>query len=195
VVVGAAVGIAVGLPATWQYGVQTGWMAAATTYLLWVWLTIGRMDAAATAAHAVHEDPGKAATDVFVVSAALASLISVGLLLTQGSSHGGRVLHAGVSVAGIFLAWGAVHTIFTTRYARLYYSDSPGGIDFNSDDPPTYADFAYLAIAIGMTYQVSDTALKSRAMRLTVLRHGLLSFLFGTVIIASTINLIAGLAK
>ncbi|MDQ1394509.1 MAG: hypothetical protein QOF30_3486, partial [Acidimicrobiaceae bacterium] len=55
--------------------------------------------------------------------------------------------------------------------------------------------FAYLAFTIGMTYQVSDTNLTSQEIRRTALRHGLLSYLFGTVIIAATINLAAGLVK
>ncbi len=46
-----------------------------------------------------------------------------------------------------------------------------------------------------MTYQVSDTDLTKRSIRTTALRHALLSYLFGTVIIAITINVIAGLAK
>jgi uncharacterized membrane protein len=67
-------------------------------------------------------------------------------------------------------------------------------VDFNQDDPPRYADFAYLAFTIGMTFQVSDTDLKTTEIRATALRHALLSYLFGSVILAATINLIAGLA-
>jgi uncharacterized membrane protein len=63
------------------------------------------------------------------------------------------------------------------------------------DDPPRYADFAYLAFTIGMTFQVSDTDLKTTEIRATALRHALLSYLFGSVILAATINLIAGLAR
>jgi uncharacterized membrane protein len=46
-----------------------------------------------------------------------------------------------------------------------------------------------------MTYQVSDTDLQSQAMRATALRHALISYLFGAVIIAATINLVAGLSN
>jgi uncharacterized membrane protein len=86
-----------------------------------------------------------------------------------------------------------VHTVYTLRYARLYYSDTDGGIDFSDPDPPTYADFAYMAFTIGMTSQVSDTEIESKAIRAEALRQGLLSFLFGTGILASTVNLIANL--
>jgi uncharacterized membrane protein len=88
-----------------------------------------------------------------------------------------------------------VHTVFTLRYARLYYLNGSGGIDFNQDDEPAYAEFAYLAFTIGMTYQVSDTDLKTRAIRSTALRQALLSFVLGAVILATTINLIAGLSN
>ena len=81
------------------------------------------------------------------------------------------------------------------RYARLYYSDSPGGIDFNQSEAPSYVDFAYLAFSIGMTYQVSDTNLETRKIRTTALQHSLLSYLLGAVILAMTINLIIGLGN
>ena len=84
--------------------------------------------------------------------------------------------------------------MFTLKYARLYYSCTPGGIDFNGSGLPDYPDFAYLAFTIGMTYQVSDTDLTNKAIRHTALRHSLMSYLLGTVIIAATINVAAGLA-
>jgi uncharacterized membrane protein len=86
-----------------------------------------------------------------------------------------------------------VHTVFTLRYARLYYLDEDGGIDFNEADPPRYSDFAYLAFTIGMTFQVSDTDIQDKTIRATILRHMWLSYVFGAVIVAITINLIAGL--
>ena len=53
----------------------------------------------------------------------------------------------------------------------------------------------YLAYTIGMTFQVSDTEIGSPAIRATVLRHALLSYLLGAVVLAVTINLIAGLGS
>jgi uncharacterized membrane protein len=92
----------------------------------------------------------------------------------------------------VILSWATVHTVFTLRYARLYYA-AGGGIDFNGDRAPTYTDFAYLAFTIGMTYQVSDTSIASKAIRRTALRHAYMSYLFGTVVVAMTINVVAGL--
>jgi uncharacterized membrane protein len=93
------------------------------------------------------------------------------------------------------LAWSVVHTVYSLRYGKLYYADRPGGIDFNAEDAPCYIDFADLALTIGMTFQVSDSNLKTTNIRRTALRHALLSHTFGTLIIATTINLVAGLTK
>jgi uncharacterized membrane protein len=191
--IGLAVGLAVSVPGTWRYGLLLGWIAAATVFVGWMWFSIWPMDASRTAAHARRDNPGRALTDTTMIGAALASLLAVGLLLTGGT--GSKDLQAAISVAAIGLGWAAVHTVFTTRYAHLYYSGQTGGIDYNQDEPPRYSDFAYLAFTIGMTFQVSDTDLTTTAIRATALRHALLSFLFGAVIIASTINLVAGLSK
>ena len=85
--------------------------------------------------------------------------------------------------------------MYTLRYARLYYSGHAGGIDFNQTADPDYRDFAYLSFTIGMTFQVSDTNIQSQQIRRTALRHAWLAFPMGAVIIATTINVVAGLAK
>jgi uncharacterized membrane protein len=98
-------------------------------------------------------------------------------------------------VASVALSWTVVQTVFTAHYARLYYSRPAGGIDFNQAAPPRYTDFAYLAFTVGMSFQVSDTELQTAALRATVLRQALLSYLLGAVILATTINLVAGLLR
>jgi uncharacterized membrane protein len=95
-------------------------------------------------------------------------------------------------VASVAVSWGVVHTVYAVRYADLYYRND-GGITFPGDDEPAYRDFAYLAFTVGMTYQVSDTGLTSPVMRRTVLRHSLLSYVFGTAVIAMTINVVSSL--
>jgi uncharacterized membrane protein len=195
--VGLLVGVFASLsPAHWELGVLLGWMAAAALFTGWMWTTISPMSASATRIHACREDPGKATADLVILGAAVASLGAVALVLAgSGSGGAGKVLAAALSVASIGLAWATVHTVFTTRYARLYYVDSRGGISFNEEAEPRYRDFAYLAFTIGMTYQVSDTDISRQEVRDAALRHMLLSYLLGAVVIATTINLVAGLAK
>ena len=86
-----------------------------------------------------------------------------------------------------------LHLMYAVRYAHLYYGAPAGGIDFNSDEPPSYRDFFYFSYNLGMTYQVSDTDVSSSELRAVALRHCLLSYVFGTVILAATINLVAGI--
>ena len=187
--------VVTGLAGSWGYAPLTGWDVAALIFTVWVWLAIRPMSSSATATHATREDPGHAGTDLIVVIASVASLAAVGFVLVQASSAKGAAqdLLAGLGLASVALSWFTVHTLFTLRYARLYYTGKDGGINFNQDAAPRYLDFAYLAFTIGMTFQVSDTDLETPAIRHSALRHALLSYLFGAVILASTINLIAGL--
>ena len=111
------------------------------------------------------------------------------------AAPGAQELRAGLAVASVALSWTVVQTVFTSHHARLYYGHPAGGIDFSQRQPPSYSDFAYLAFTVGMTFQVSDTALESSVLRAAVLRHGLVSYLLGAVILATTINLVAGLLR
>ena len=158
---------------------------------------MGPLDADETSRLAVREDPGRAAVDAILVTASVASLASVASVIAASGPHStvDPLLGAALGACSVVLSWGLVHVIFTAQYARLYYTGPDGGIDFNEADPPCYTDFAYLAFTIGMTYQVSDTDLQTKAIRRTALRHALLSYLFGAIILATTINLLAGLTK
>ncbi len=133
---------------------------------------------------------------LLVLGASVASLAGVGYLLVQASSEKGAVqgLAAGLGVLSVAVSWLVVHTLFTLRYALLYYADGKG-VDFNQKAPPRYTDFAYLAFTVGMTFQVSDTQLDTHTVRATVLRHALLSYLFGSLILAAAVNLVASLAS
>ena len=133
--------------------------------------------------------------DTLLVLASIASLAIVGFILVRAASLAGpnRLILAGLAIVSVGLSWTLIHTLFTLRYAYLYFDDTPGGVDFNQKEAPNYADFAYLSFTLGMTYQVSDTAIGSSEIRRTAMRHALLSYLFGAVILATVINLFAGL--
>jgi uncharacterized membrane protein len=123
----------------------------------------------------------------------VASLAGVGYLLAAESTGG--ISAAVVGALSVAAAWVTVHTVYMLRYARLYYTGDEGGIDFNENEGyrPDYGDFAYLAFTLGMTYQVSDTDLTDRQIRMAALRHALLSFLLGAIVLAIVINLGASL--
>jgi uncharacterized membrane protein len=194
-IVGLVCGIAASFFVPWQAALLLGWdgMAAAVvgTVIVQTW----SQDGPATMAHATREDDSRIATEFLLVAAALVSLVAVGFgLVKAGHEHG--VMRFGlttVTVLSVFLAWGVVQSVFALRYARLYYMPPTGGIDFNENDDPDYRDFSYLALTIGMTYQVSDTNLSTKAIRRTATHQALLSYLFGTVVVAVMINVVASL--
>ena len=197
VAAGAVVAVPVALFSAWQSALLFFWVAAAISWVIPVWITVLPLDAAQASRYATREDPHGAQADALLVSASVAALgaVILGIIKASGTKGGEKALLLAAGVAAIVASWGVVHTVFTLRYAGIYYRGRSGGIDFNEDDLPVYADFAYMAFTIGMTYQVSDTDLATKAMRHTALRHALLSYVLGTVIIAATINVAAGLVK
>jgi uncharacterized membrane protein len=172
-----------------------GWDVAALVFLASVWLTVAGKDAAATAASAHAEDASPTELEAVFIGAGTAALLAVAFTLVEAGRETGaaRALLIALAVGSVVLAWASVHTVYALRYARLYYSDPVGGIDFNDEAPPRYLDFAYVALTVGMTSQVSDTALTARRLRRAAIHHALLSYLFGTVVVALTINIVAGL--
>ena len=188
----AAFVVALVAGATWSVAVLVGWEVAATVFLAWVGRTIVRMDAAATRGIAARED-SRVAAEELVVSASIVSLVAVAFVLVAAghAAPNRRAALTGLAVISVLLAWAAVHAVYALRYARLYYTAPVGGISFPGDEPPDYVDFAYVALTIGMCFQVSDTDLAARRTRRTALQHALLSYLFGAVFVATTVNSVA----
>ena len=195
--VSAGVGLASGAVVWLRYDALLGglvaWIVAGSVFLLWTWTSIWPLDAHETARVALREDPSRPARDLILLLLAVGSLLTVGLVIFR--PHDSGPLRLALGVACVAASWAVLHTIFVLRYARLYYAEPVGGIDFSQDPDPTYRDFAYVGFTIGMTFQVSDTDISGPAVRATVLRHALLSFMFGTVILAITVNLLAGLGR
>jgi uncharacterized membrane protein len=193
--VGTAAALLAAFLGDWRYALSVGCDASGITFCAWTWLAIWRLSAEQTAAWATREDPSQPIRDVIVLTAAAGSLGALGLVIVYGHDLKGlaSAMLALLAVVSVAVSWFSVHTIFALRYALLYYREPAGGIDFNQRERPDYRDFAYVALTIGMTFQVSDTDLQSSDMRSAALRHALLSFLFGAVILAATVNLVAGL--
>lgn len=193
-VVGVVAGASTAFVASWEQAVLAGWIAGAAAYLLVAWRTIGRADGARTRELSTLEDDQRAVADVLLVVASVVSLGGAGLALHRANEAGGgeAVVLTLSAIGTVVASWLIVNTRYTLRYAHFYYTPPVGGVDFPGTDAPTYADFAYLAFTIGMTYQVSDTGLLLPRFRRSLLGHALLSYVFGAVIIAATINVTAG---
>jgi uncharacterized membrane protein len=196
-VVGIGVGVGVGLAGPWQVAALAGWNSAAAVMIVWVLASLLPLDGAGTSAMATREDNSRVLADTLLVGASVASLVGVGFALMKSNDMGAGTGAAltGLAVLTVMLSWGVVHTVYMLRYARLYYGGGGTGVDFNGDAAADYRDFAYLAFTIGMTYQVSDTDLTTKPIRRTATHHALLSYLFGTVVVAMTINVVASLVK
>jgi uncharacterized membrane protein len=192
---GAIAGAGAAIAGPWWLAPLTAWDVAALVYLVWIWAAVGPLGPEATAAVAQRETPGRAAADLILLLASVVSLLAIGLVVIRAGDRAGseKDLLVGLGVVSILLSWSVVHTVYTLTYAKLYHLGG-GGIDFNEDDPPAYLDFAYVALTVGMTFQIADTDLRSKPMRRAALRHALLSYVFGTLIIAATINLVVGLS-
>ena len=175
------------------------WTVFAGVSLLLAWAVIVSGDPATARRSAGFQDASRTLILIVVVLASCASLWGVWALLgaakaLAGSAHVFAMVLAPVSVA---ISWCLVHTVFTLRYAHVYYGAGQihgthhGGLEFPGDHPPDYMDFAYYAFVVGMTAQVSDVQVTSRRLRRMTLVHGVIAFAFNTVILALTINVLA----
>jgi uncharacterized membrane protein len=194
-VIGGAIAI---LFVRWELALLIAWDIAASALVIWHWNHFLKMTPAATEAHAVREDDTRVGADFAILVASIASLLGVGYTVHQAGNATGWAMigYTVVGVATVVASWFAIHTSFTARYARLYYTPPIGGIDFKTENElPDYRDFAYVAFTVGMTFQVSDTDVQHRLIRRLVLRQALISYLFGVVIIAVTINMVANVLQ
>lgn len=193
VVAGAVCGVLAAFADEPDKGVLTGIAVSATVFVVLGWWVLWPMDAGTTRASVRHEDFKPRVDELVVMGAALLGLGGIVGLLLAGGSHAGR-LPAAVSVIGVFMSWAALHLMYAARYAFHYYGEGEeGGIDFNQDGyQPCFRDFLYFSYNLGMTYQVSDTAVRSSRIRAVALRHCLLSYVFGVAVLATAVNLVVG---
>ena len=194
VVVGVIVAVLV-WPWLGVASVAAGWVGFCLTFCVRTLTALWPFTPEQTREHATIEDPSHAAVTATLILASLASVAGVGFLLAGTQHVATTAVDATLGAVVVVSSWVLVHTLYTVRYARLYFTDPKrAGVDFNGDDPD-YHDFAYLAFTLGMTYQVSDTTLQTRVVRRAALGHALLSYLLGAVVLACTINLVVQLAS
>ncbi|MGJ6979726.1 DUF1345 domain-containing protein [Aestuariimicrobium soli] len=195
--IGAAGGVLAWLVSTlvadlpWVADLLVGYVAFGLVFALPMLVVDLRLDAAQTEARMGSDSADAGVADLVVILSALASLLAVGDLVL-GTSAGGKqaVVEAVIGLVAVGVGWVCIHTVYALRYARLHYYGDIADIDFNTDEPPRFSDFAYFSFNLGMTYQVSDTATRTSALRRIVLGHCVLSWLYGVVIIGTTINLV-----
>lgn len=184
-------------------GILTAWDTFCIFFLSMNWITFFTIKPQQIRKEARKQDEGRVVVFIIALVATLAAL-SAALLLLLNKSESFRAMSPTLVTAfgGLLLSWSLVHTVFAVRYAHIYYADHKkdetkhaGGLLFPEEDHPDFVDFAYYSFIIGMTFQVSDVSVSSRKLRRLTLLHSIMAFGFNTIIVALTVNLIAGLSK
>lgn len=167
------------------------------------WLTFWTVKPRQIRAEASIQNVNKIAVFVIAIITTFSAMVLVlQMLLDKNVSSMGMSYTLFSAIAGLLLSWILIHTVFTLRYAHLFYADHKedkskhaGGLDFPNETHPDFLDFAYYSFVIGMTFQVSDVTVTSKDLRRLTLFHSLLAFAFNTIIVALTVNVLAGLSK
>jgi uncharacterized membrane protein len=188
------------VPLAWQFRGLLGWCVGISVYLLLAWWLCARFDSNRTRARAQAQDEPSGVLLLLMLLATTACVAAITVMMQQSRDLSGmlRTFHIVLSMAALAVSWLFIQTMFAFRYAHRYYQEEslrdpagpglqfPGGLD------PDYFDFLYYAHVVGMTSQVSDVQVTSREMRRLTLVHGVLSFGFNMLILALSINLVAG---
>ena len=179
------------------------WITFAVTVIILDWISILSSHPLEVRKIAKLQDSSRTFLFLFVITAAVMSLGAIIFLLKSAKGHTGSGVAFPVVLAliSVIVSWWLVHTIFTLRYAHLYYNANTdsgekkpdGGLQFPDETQPDYLDFVYFSFVIGMTFQVSNVEISSRDIRRLALLHSLISFAFNTAIVALSINVISGL--
>ncbi len=179
--------------------IMIGWNTFSLCMIVMSWVSFFITDSRQIREQAKVQDPSRTIIFIIIIISTLISFLAVLLLIiSKDKSDNASSWRIAIAISGMLFSWFLIHTIFTLRYAHLYYGDHEtkpnthaGGLEFPDDSKPEYLDFAYYSFVLGMTFQVSDVQITSKRLRSLAMLHGLLSFVFNTIMIALTINLIA----
>jgi uncharacterized membrane protein len=179
------------------------WIAFAMAIIIMDWVIIWKAHPREIRKIARLQDSSRSLIFLFVLAGCVVSLGAILFLLSssKGQVHGNNTGHVLLAMGSVVVSWWLVHTLFTMRYAHLYYDTDTddgkkkpyGGLQFPDETEPDYLDFVYFSFVIGMTFQVSDVEIAARDIRRLALLHALISFAFNTAIVALSINIISSM--
>lgn len=183
----------------------SAWDAAMIALLAMTWWVMVRATPDSMRRKAQQQDASRLVILSLITTAACVSVLAIAFMLRDNQHAPANLLaiHLTLAFTTILGSWLLVHTIFALHYAHGYYLDQrrtlkqaqDNGLDFPNDVEPDYWDFLYFSFVIGMTSQVSDVQVTSRSLRRLALLHGVLSFFFNTMILAMSINIVAGMIQ
>lgn len=177
-----------------------GWDALTAVYIAVLLISKRKATAAFMEANA-YEDEGRHLILAVCLAAAAASVFAIASELASARAAEAPVRSARIAFVfvTIALSWLFTHLTFASHYAHEYYApdeDGEGmraGLMFPGGDAPDFADFMHFALVIGVANQTADVQISSRAIRRTVTTHGIVAFLFNTVVLAVSVNFAASL--
>jgi uncharacterized membrane protein len=200
---GALLTLAIPLPGGWTVRGLLGWCVGVCIYLALAWWLCAGFDSKRTRTRAQAQDEPSSVLLLILLLATLACVAAITALMQESRGLTGmqRGVHIGLTMFALAVSWLFIQTIFAFRYCHRYYQEEklgePGGpgLQFPGGLDPDYVDFLYYSHVVGMTSQVSDVQVTSREMRRLTLLHGVLSFGFNMLIVALSINVVAGLLQ
>lgn len=167
--------------------------AAALVFLITIGRHFSRASVAEMRTRAREQDGGR--WGVLWSSVAVASVVPIALGVELHAASTGHTFEIVLAGASLLLSWVFLNTMFAIHYAHEFYSaheDADPILQFPETRQPDYWDFVYFAFVLGMTFQVSDVAIASRSVRRIALAHGFIGFVFNVVIVALSVNIVAG---
>ena len=128
-----------------------GWDVFSLCMIILSWITFKVTKSQQIREQAKSQDSSSVLIFITVLISTFAGFLAVVLLLiSKKSFKTTEGLHLTVAIAGMLFAWFLIHTIFTFRYAHIFYGDHEekpnihaGGLEFPEDKKPDYLDFAY----------------------------------------------------
>lgn len=173
--------------------VATGGLYLSLTYVMMYFSTKGNIFELSK-----KEDDGAAIILLIIVLASVASLVTIVIILSgiKALPSNLAIFHVALVLATYVISWLFVHTAFALHYAHVYYQElektKEAPLLFASQLKPTYVDFLYFSLVIGMTCQTADVNIASSRIRFLVMLQGMTAFAFNASLLALAINLISG---
>ena len=174
-----------------EIGLVGYWLVLVSALLVPAWSWILGDPAGLRAELEGRRPQGRRSGIAFATVVAMVDLLVVAAVLARAKQLPGlpEGLVVAVCVVGVGLGWLLIHTAHAVHYFWLHYDQGktlrfPG----TAEHKPDLLDFLYFACAVGTTFGTTDVQVESSSIRRAVLRHGVLSFVVNTVILAMVVS-------
>ncbi|MBF2000622.1 MAG: DUF1345 domain-containing protein [Synechococcales cyanobacterium M58_A2018_015] len=177
--------------------ILAGWITGVLCFLMLVILMLSRITPQKTCYRAQRQEAQHSVVFLLTVLTSCTSIFAIALMQAnnQGLSAEVVFLEMVLSLVAVIGSWFLTHTLFALHYATCFYRRDftqevgfAGGLDFPNTPLPDYWDFLYFSFTLGMTAQTSDVAIPGAGLRRLAIAHGIVSFFFYIVIIASGVG-------